>query len=456
MTDVDETPDVSVFYDHPAEQVVLGSMLLDPAAIGEVEAILAARSFHRPAHPLLFTAITTLREANRKTDPISVAGYLADEGKLTLLPRGAVYLQELVAAVGTFASAAEATHFARVVADKALLRDLDTSLAEIRSSIRAGGGGTPADLLERARTMISDLGMRVAGNGGPEQWREMIRPGLDAIEQAAEEGAGPPGIPTGIHDLDRLVHGLQKQRLIVVAGQPGGGKSTLGAGDFIRSAAFHHKTPTALFSMEMTKQEIFNRLVCAEAQVEAQKVADGTLDVDDWTQIARMCGTTEDAPLWIDDTKGITMADIRVRARRLKQRHDLQLVVIDYLGLIECRSSAPRNQQIDELARSAKNLAGELDLPVVLLAQLNRNHAQRAEKRPVLSDLKESGGIEAHADVVIFVHREEQFDKTKRIGEADLIVEKNRGGARGTVEVAAQLHLNRFVSMSLPERTPHV
>lgn len=450
MTDMQQAAPVTVFYDHPAEQAVLGAMLLDPTVIGEVEAILAAKSFHKPAHPIVFTALVELRGKNRETDPISVAGYLADEGILTRLPGGAIYLSELVATVGGIAAhAAQAVHFARVVADKALLRDLDASLTSIQSTIRSGGGGTPADILERARTMISDLGMRVVGAGGPERWKELIEPGLDAIDRAGED-SGPPGIPTGLPDLDKLIHGLQRHRLYVVAGIPGGGKSTLGAGDFVRSAAFRHKIPTGVWSLEMTKQELFNRLVCAEAQVPAAKVTEGGLDDRDWTAIARMVGETEDAPLWIDDTKGITMADIRVRARRLKQQHDLQLVVIDYVGLIESRSGAPRNQQIDELARSAKNLAGELDLAVVLLAQMNRNYAQRADKRPILTDLKESGGIEAHADVVIFVHRPEQFEEAKRLGEADLIVEKNRGGARGTVEVAAQLHLNRFVSMAMP------
>ncbi|MEV5211369.1 replicative DNA helicase [Micromonospora sp. NPDC053740] len=450
MTDtLDRADPVTVFYDHGAEQVVLGSMLSDPQTIGEVEAIVSAGSFHKPCHPILFKAITELREGNRLTDPHSVAGFLADEKLLNRIPGGVTYLQELLAAPVT-ATAAEATNFARVVADKALLRDFDAGLERARSEIRTGGSASPAELLERTRVMISDLGMRAAGDGGPTRWRDIIRPGLDAIELAAEEGSGPPGVPTGIPDLDRLIHGLQKQRLYVVAGIPGGGKSTLGAGDFVRSAAFEHSHSTAVFSMEMTEQELFNRLICAASRVPSQRVVDGTLDTDDWTAIARVCGETENAPLWIDDTKGLTMADIRVRARRLKQQHGLELVVIDYLGLIESATSAPRNQQIDEMARSAKNLAGELDLAVVLLAQMNRAYAQRADKRPVLTDLKESGGIEAHADVVIFVHRDEQFDKTKRLGEADLIVEKNRGGARGTVEVAAQLHLNRFVSMAMP------
>jgi len=451
VTDMlDRTEPVTVFYDHGAEQVVLGAMLRDPLIIGEVEAIVSAQSFHKTCHPLLFTAITTLRESGRKTDAVSVAGYLADEKLLNRLPGDALYLNELLAVVPVAAPVGEATHFARTVADKALLRDFDTSLEKARLDIRSGAASNPAELLERTRVLISDLGMRAAGDGGPRRWRDIIRPGLDAIELAAEEGAGPPGVPTGIPDLDRLIHGLQKQRLYVVAGIPGGGKSTLGAGDFVRSAAFEHSRATAVFSMEMTEQELFNRLICAAARVPAQRVTDGSLDTDDWTAIARVCGETENAPLWIDDTKGLTMADIRVRARRLKQQHGLELVVIDYLGLIEASSSAPRNQQIDEMARSAKNLAGELDLAVVLLAQMNRAYAQRADKRPVLTDLKESGGIEAHADVVIFVHRDEQFDKAKRLGEADLIVEKNRGGARGTVEVAAQLHLNRFVSMAMP------
>ncbi|WP_433460716.1 replicative DNA helicase [Micromonospora sp. CA-248212] len=450
MTDtLDRADPVTVFYDHGAEQVVLGAMLRDPLVIGEVEALVSAASFHKPCHPLLFKAITTLREKGRKTDPTSVAGYLADEKLLTRLPGGALYLNDLMAVVPVAAPVGEAIYHARTVASKALLRDFDAGLEKVRDDIRSGSASDPAELLERTRVMISDLGMRAAGDGGPRRWRDIIRPGLDAIE-LAEEGTGPPGVPTGIPDLDQLIHGLQKQRLYVVAGIPGGGKSTLGAGDFVRSAAFAHSRPTGVFSMEMTEQELFNRLICAAARVPAKKVTDGTLDTDDWTAIARVCGETEDAPLWIDDTKGLTMADIRVRARRLKQQHGLELVVIDYLGLIESATSAPRNQQIDEMARSAKNLAGELDLAVVLLAQMNRAYAQRADKRPVLTDLKESGGIEAHADVVIFVHRDEQFDKTKRLGEADLIVEKNRGGARGTVEVAAQLHLNRFVSMAMP------
>jgi replicative DNA helicase len=440
----------SVFHDHAAERAVLGALLLDGKLIGEVESILEPASFHRPGHGLIFDTLCRMRADNQPTDSITVGRRLVDDGLAGRLPDGVLYLHTLTKAVPT---SANGVYYAGIVADRALLRDLDASLGDVRAKIRAGGHGSPAELVEQARTLISDLGARAAGVGGPERWRDMIRPGLDAIEAAEDNDGGPPGLSTGLPDLDKMIHGLQKQRLIVVAGQPGGGKSTLGAGDFIRAVAFKHKIPAALFTMEMPKLEMFNRLVCAESGVPSDKVISGTLDSDDWVTIARMCGDTEDAPLWIDDTKGLTMADIRVRARRLRQQHDLQLVVIDYLGLLEGRPGLPRNQQIDELTRAAKNLAGELDLPVVLLAQLNRNAAQRGDKRPILTDLKESGGIEAHADVVIFVHREEQYDKTKRVGEADLIVAKNRGGPLGDVQVAAQLHLNRFMSMALPERT---
>ncbi|MGA3562605.1 replicative DNA helicase [Melissospora conviva] len=439
---------VSVFADEAAEQAVLGSMLMDAQVIGEVESLLDGRSFHRPAHQVLFDVLSRMRTEGRRTDALTVAAFLAGEGMLGKIPGGAVYLQTLLSRVPVGALASG--HYAGIVKDRAMLRDLDAALVHVQHAIRAGGG-TPAELVERARSMISDLGARVQGGDGPVRWADLIDPALTAVEEAETTKDQPQGVPTGLPDLDRLIHGLRPKRLYVVAGIPGSGKSTLGAGDFVRSAAFTHKVPTVLFSLEMTRQEIFNRLVCAEARVHATRLSTGTLDDRDWTAIARTVGDTAEAPLWIDDTPGTTMADIRVRARRLKQREGLGLVVIDYLALISTRSDQPRNQQIDELTRQAKLLAGELDVPVVLLAQMNRNYAQRAEKRPLMSDLKESGGIEAHADCVIFVHREEQFDRAKAIGEAELIVAKSRGSGLGTVEVAAQLHFNRFMSMALPE-----
>lgn len=447
--DHNTTADTSVFFDHHAERIVLGAMLLDAKVIGEVEAIVDTDSFHLPAHRVLFDALTRMRLANRPTDPVGVAAYLQEVGNLHKLPGDALYLHTLVAAVPT---SMNGPHYAGIVADRALLRDLDEALGTVRAAIRAGGAGSPADLVERARTMVADLAARATGVGGPERWRDIIIPGMDAIEEAGNREDGPPGISTGFPDLDKVNHGLRPGQLIIVAGQPGGGKSTLAAGDWIRAAAFKQGIPTGLWTMEMTKLEMFNRLICAEAGVLADNVASGRMTDNDWVAVAKVAANTEDAPLWIDDTKGLTMADIRVRARRLHQQHGLGLAVIDYVGLIECRTNLPRNQQVDDLARQAKVLAGELGIPVVLLAQLNRNASNRSDKKPILTDLKESGGLEAHADQVIFVHRPEMYDDTQRVGEADLIVEKCRGGARQTIVVAAQLHLNRFVSMAIPER----
>lgn len=438
----------SVFYDHGAEAAVLGRMLLDAALISDAEAIVETRSFHKPAHQVLFEALTGLREANQPTDPLSLLAHLAAQGQIRQIPDNGMYVHTLLEHAR---APGDIKHFAGIVADRAVLRDLDLELGAVRATIRAGGTARTEDLVERIRTMVSDLSQRVAAAGVWKKWSEMTRPGMDTLEHIGESGEAP-GIPTGLPALDKVIHGLQDSRLIVVAGPPGSGKSTLGAGNFVRSAAFTHKIPTALVSMEMPEQEVFNRLACAEAGVSAQDASEGKLSERDWVKLANMCGETDDAPLWVCDAKNQTFADIRVRARRLQQEHGIRLLVVDYLALIEVRSNAPRHQQIDELARQFHNLAGELKIPVVLLAQTNRNASQRADKRPQLTDLKESGGIEAHADVVIFVHRPEMFDKDKQVGEAVLVIAKNRAGGTPDVTVAAQLHLNRFASMALPER----
>ena len=437
----------TVLFDHGAEQVTLGMMLLDGRLISDVEAIVDGRAFHRPAHQLLFGLLVELRHADQPSDPVSVMACLAERGLIARIPDNGLYVHTLVeqARVG-----GDVQHFAGIVADRALLRDLDLELAAIRSAIRSGGHESTASLVERTRVMVSDLSQRVVADRGLWSfWPHMIQPGFDRFEEAADTDE-PPGIPTGIPELDAAIHGLQDARLIVVAGPPGSGKSTLGAGNFVRSAAFHHKVPTALISMEMPEREVFNRLACAEAGVSSDDAVKGRLHDTDWAKLAKMAERTGDAPLYVTDVKQQTFGDIRVRVRRLQQDKGIRLLVVDYLALIKVRSNAPRNQQIDELVKDFKDLAGELNIPIVLLAQTNRNNVQRADKRPQLTDLKESGGVEAHSDVVIFVHRPQVFDRDKRIGEADLVIAKNRAGALTDIPVAAQLHLNRFASMAIP------
>lgn len=438
---------VGVFYDHAAEKAVLGAMLADREQIAEVEPILTASSFHNPAHPLLFGELLKLRQADRPTDPISLLAHLAQTGQIVKVPENGTYVHTLYASA---INPASATHFARIVAECALLREFDAGLHRIRTAIRSGGGSS-SDLVEQCREMVAALADSAAVDGvGYQRWGEVIGPALSTLEHrrnGAEEVSRP--IPTGFPDLDRVLGGgLRRRELIVIAGRPGEGKSTL-ASDIVREVAFHQWLPVGIVSMEMPRQEIFNRLVCAEAGVNSDGLASGFVDPNDWHDINEVCKETTDAPLFVDDTRGQTFADIRLRAKRLKQRHNIQLLAVDYLGLIECRDNRPRHQQVDELARRFFGLADELDVAVVLLAQLNRNAAQRADKRPILTDLKESGGIESHANVVIFVHRAERYDKDKRRGEADFIVAKNRSGEEVDVPVAAQLHLNRFFSMAL-------
>lgn len=276
----------------------------------------------------------------------------------------------------------------------------------------------------------------------------MLEPTFDEIEALNSHSDVMTGVPTGFAELDELTNGLHAGQMIIIAARPAMGKSTL-ALDIARSAAIKNKLTTAFFSLEMSQMEIVMRLLSAEASVQLKRIRNGGMTNEDWDRLQRKLGAIEDAPLFIDDSPNLTMMEIRAKARRLKQRHDLKLVIIDYMQLMSSgRRVESRQLEVSEFSRQIKLLAKELEIPVIALSQLNRGPEMRQDRKPMLSDLRESGSLEQDADIVLLLHREDAYDRdSPRVGEADMIVAKNRNGPTSTIVTSFQGHLSRFVDM---------
>jgi replicative DNA helicase len=434
--------------DVAAEQCVLGGMLLSKDAIADVIEILKVADFYRPNHARIFDTILDLYGRGEPADAITVAAALSDAGDLGRVG-GAPYLHTLISSVPT---AANAAYYARIVSERAVLRRLieaGTRIVQLGYGSIAGGGRDVDDLVDLAQQAVYDVTERRVSEDFA-VLSELLQPTLDEIEAVGSQGGVMTGVPTGFTDLDRLLNGLHPGQLIIVAGRPGLGKSTA-AMDFCRATSVKHNFASAIFSLEMSKVEIVMRLLAAEARVPLHVLRSGQLSDDDWTKLARRMGEISEAPLYVDDTPNMNLMEIRAKARRLKQRHDLKLIIVDYLQLMTSpKRVESRQQEVAELSRGLKLLAKEVECPVVAVSQLNRGPEQRTDKRPQLSDLRESGSIEQDADVVILLHRDDYYDKeSPRAGEADFIVAKHRNGPTDTVTVAAQLHLSRFVDMAV-------
>jgi replicative DNA helicase len=303
-------------------------------------------------------------------------------------------------------------------------------------------------LVDRAQAEVYDVtGRRTSEDYAP--LSEIMPQTLSEIEAIEGRGGQLVGVPTGFQQLDDITHGLHAGQLIIVAARPAIGKSTLGL-DLARSASIKHNLTSAIFSLEMSRNEIVMRLLSAEAQVGLNHMRAGTLSDADWGRLANKMGQVNDAPLFIDDSPNMTMMEIRAKARRLKQRFDLKLLIIDYLQLMSSgRKVESRQVEVSEFSRSLKLLAKELEIPVIAISQLNRGPEQRQDKRPMLSDLRESGSLEQDADMVVLLHREDVYEReSPRAGEADFILAKHRNGPTGTVTVAFQGHYSRFVDMA--------
>ncbi|MCL6537443.1 MAG: replicative DNA helicase [Acidothermus sp.] len=430
--------------DIAAEQSVLGGMMLSKDAIADVVETLRGADFYRPAHQVIFDVIVDLYGRGEPADAITVAAELTNRGELSRVG-GAAYLHTLIQAVPT---AANAGFYARIVAEKAVLRRLAEAGTRIVQLAYSTDGADVDDVVDAAQAAVFDVTARRVGEDYV-VLEELLQPTLDEIEASGHRDVGLVGVPTGFADLDALTNGLHPGQLVVIAARPAMGKSTL-ALDLARSAAIRHRLTSVLFSLEMSKTEITMRLLAAESRIPLQTMRTGQMRDEDWVKLTRRLGELAGAPLFIDDSPNLSMMEIRAKARRLKQRHDLKLIIVDYLQLMTTHGRVEnRQQEVSQISRSLKLLAKELDLPVVALSQLNRGPEQRTDKRPQLADLRESGAIEQDADVVILLHREDMYEKeSPRAGEADLIIAKHRNGPTATLTVAFQGHYSRFVDMA--------
>ena len=431
--------------DTAAEQSVLGGMLLSKDAIADVIEQLRPDDFYRPAHQTVCEAILDLYARGEPADPVTVSAVLDRNGELKRVG-GAPYLVTLTQVVPT---AANAGYYAKIVAEKAILRRLVAAGTRIVQYGYAGADGQDvAEVVDRAQAEVYDVtDKRTAEDYQPLE--SLLQPAIDELDAIATRGGISRGVPTGFAELDDVTCGLHPGAMITVAARPGVGKSTF-ALDVMRSCSIKHALGSVIFSLEMSRTEIVMRLLSAEAKVKLADMRSGRMSDNDWTRMARRMSEINDAPLFVDDSPNLTMMEIRAKARRLKQRHDIRLIVVDYLQLMTSgKKVESRQQEVSEFSRQLKLLAKELDVAVIAVSQLNRGPEQRADKRPILSDLRESGAIEQDSDVVILINRPDAFDRDDpRGGEADLILAKHRNGPTATITVAHQLHMSRFVDMA--------
>jgi replicative DNA helicase len=399
--------------------------------------------FYRPNHQIIYGTILDLYGKGEPADAVTVAAELGRIGELSRIG-GANYLHTLVSMVPT---AANANYYGRIVREQAILRRLVEAGTRI-VSMGYGGQGDVDDMVDRAQAEVYDVtDRRTAEDYVP--LRDIMGDTLNEIEAISNRGGEMVGVPTGFTDLDALTNGLHPGQLIILAARPAIGKSTLGV-DIARTASIKHGLTSVIFSLEMSRNEIVMRLLSAEAQVPLHHMRAGTMSDADWAKLAGKMGVVSEAPLFIDDSPNMTLMEIRAKCRRLKQRHDLRLVVVDYLQLMTSgKKVESRQQEVSEFSRSLKLLAKELEVPVIAISQLNRGPEQRTDKRPMLSDLRESGSLEQDADMVVLLHREDAYEReSPRAGEADFIVAKHRNGPTATVTVAFQGHYSRFVDMA--------
>ncbi|MBP2651585.1 MAG: replicative helicase [Firmicutes bacterium] len=425
-----------------AEQSVLGSMLIEREAIAKVAELLRPQDFYREAHRLIYQAMLTLADKNEGIDLITVTEYLRREEKLEAVG-GISYITSLANSVPT---AANVSFHAKIIEEKALLRQLINAATQI-----AGMGYEANDevvsILDQAEKIIFEVsGRKITGDFTPV--KTIILDAFGRIEQLYATKGGITGLSTGFKDLDRLTAGLQPSDLILIAARPSMGKTAFVL-NIAQNCAVKDKMPVAFFSLEMSKEQLVQRMLCAEAPIDAQRLRIGDLKDDDWKRLVVAAERLSSAPVFIDDTAGISVAEMRAKCRRLKAEHGLKLVVIDYLQLMQGSGFSSHNenrqQEISEISRSLKSLARELNVPVIALSQLSRGVESRQSKKPMLSDLRESGSLEQDADIVAFLYREDYYNpETEQKNLTEVIIAKHRNGPVDTVLLHFQKEYTKF------------
>ena len=434
---------------------MLGAMLIDKEAIAKATEVLSADDFYREAHRVIFSAMLELYNKNEAVDMVTVTEILKRDNKLEDIG-GIAYITSLANVVLT---AANVKYHAEIVAEKSVLRQL----VRVSTEIAAMGYEANEDvgtLLDTAESRILEISNRKKKNDFT-AINDILMDSVQSIESLLQNKGGLTGLPAGFADLDKLTSGLHPSDFIILAARPSMGKTALALNIVQNVALRAHKViggeprSVAFFSLEMSKEQLVNRMLCAEAGIDSQRLRVGEMHDEDWTHLWDACDTMSRAKIYIDDTPGVTAMDMRSRARRLKAEHGLDLIVVDYLQLMQGsgkrNNSGDRQQEVSEISRSLKALARELDVPVLALSQLSRSVESRQVKRPMLSDLRESGSLEQDADIVAFLYREDYYNPETENKHTELIIAKHRNGPVDTVNLFFQKQFTKFVGFTKRE-----
>ena len=450
-------------HDDEAEKAVLGAIFIDPEAIADASSEVQSSDFYKKANQLIFQAMLDLSDRGDAIDPLTLQDELTKKNQLDDIG-GIAYVSELAIATPT---AAHVSYYAKIVHRKALLRHLISASQKIISNAMQDSDDV-TDILDDAESEIMNVSSENNANGFREI-KDIVNAAIEEINNIPEDGSMVTGLPTGFIELDKMTTGFHADELIILAARPGVGKTAF-AMNVAQYVGLHIDKTVAVFSLEMSGEQLVQRMLASEGLINSQHLRTGQLDEEEWRKLIVASGSLANASIYIDDTPGIKMSEIRAQARRLaKEKGNLGLIVIDYLQLIEGPRSESRQQEVSAISRQLKKLAKELHVPVIALSQLSRSVEQRQDKRPVLSDIRESGSIEQDADIVSFLYRDDYYREENEEGssedheevgaeddngEVEVIIEKNRSGSRGTIKLMFSKPYNRFSNLDYSHDQP--